>query len=278
MAIHVMAGEEGGLVRPGVRRISTTDVFDALAMGVDDFRRKPSHYVFLCLIYPIVGGILITWSAGQNLLPLIFPLVSGFALLGPLVSLGLYDMSRRLENGSQPDWHLALEVRHSTAILSIVAMAAYLLAVFVAWLLIARGLYESSFGFDPDLGAEAFLYNVLQTDEGWRMMLLGDLIGLGFAVLVLATSVVAFPLLLEQDVGAVSAIDASVRATLKNPGPVLLWGAIIAVLLVVGMATFMAGLAVIMPILGHATWHLYRKLVVPPPMAYARKPKGRGRR
>jgi uncharacterized membrane protein len=263
-AFHVMAGDRGGLVRPAIRRISASDVFEALAMGFSDFQRKPSHYVFLCLIYPIAGGILISWSAGQNLLPLIFPLVSGFALLGPLVSLGLYDMSRRLEGGGDPNWRLALEVRHSPAVLSIVAMAAYLFAVFLIWLLVANGLYDAHFGADPHLTTQAFLHNVLQTDAGWKMMAIGDVIGFWFAVLVLATSVVAFPLLLERDVGAVAAIGTSVRATLKNPVPVLLWGVIVAAMLVIGIIPLLAGLAITMPVLGHATWHLYRKMIEVP--------------
>ncbi len=259
--IHTMASEAGTLERPAVAKITTRDVFEALTLGVEDFLKKPSHYVFLCLLYPVAGAVLISWSAGSNLLPMIFPLISGFALLGPLVALGLYDMSRRIEAGEEPNWRLALEVRKTPAFFSIIAMASYLFAVFLAWILIARGLYDARFGVEENLALGAFIENVFYTKAGWQMMMIGDLIGFGFALIVLSTSVVAFPLLLERDVGAVSAIDTSVRATLKNPGPVLLWGLIVAVLLVAGMIPFLAGLAVTMPILGHSTWHLYRKLV-----------------
>ncbi len=259
--LHVIANEMGVLERPAVAKITVADVFDALTLGVEDFLRKPSHYVFLCLLYPIAGAVMISWSAGQDLLPLVFPLMSGFALLGPLVAIGLYDMSRQIEAGEEPNWRQALEVRHTPAILSILAMAAYLFAIFIAWLLVARGLYDARFGVEDNLPLEVFISNVFYTDEGLRMMIMGDVIGFGFALLVLATSVVAFPLLLERDVGAVAAIDTSIRATLKNPIPVLFWGLIVAVMLFLGMIPFLAGLAVTMPILGHATWHLYRKLV-----------------
>ncbi|MCO6186265.1 DUF2189 domain-containing protein [Rhizobium sp. L1K21] len=258
---HILTNEAGALEQPEVARISLRDVYEALTLGVEDFLRKPSHYVFLCMIYPVAGALMISWSAGQNLLPLIFPLISGFALLGPLIAIGLYDMSRQIEAGKEPHWRQALEVRHTPAFLSIIAMASYLFAVFLAWLLVARGLYEARFGLEEGLTLQTFVNNVFYTETGWQMMIVGDLIGACFALLVLATSVVAFPLLLERDVGAVAAIATSVRATLKNPVPVIAWGAIVSALLVVGMIPFLAGLAITMPILGHATWHLYRKLV-----------------
>ena len=143
-------------------------------------------------------------------------------------------------------------------------MAATLFAIFVAWLVVAQSIYEAYFGVDYDLTTSEFFANVLNTSAGWAMMFWGDLVGLCFAIVVLAISVVTFPLLLERDVGAVSAIWTSVRATAANPVPVFFWGLIVAVLLVIGSIPVFAGLAVILPVLGHATWHLYRKLVEPP--------------
>jgi uncharacterized membrane protein len=137
-------------------------------------------------------------------------------------------------------------------------------ALFVAWLVIAQLIYDSYFGVDYNLTTSEFFQNVLGTSAGWAMMFWGDLIGLVFAIVVLAISVVTFPLLLERDVGAVSAIWTSIRATAANPVPVFLWGLIVAVLLFIGSIPIFAGLAVVLPVLGHATWHLYRKLVEPP--------------
>jgi uncharacterized membrane protein len=240
------------------------EVIDALHLGWVDFREKPSHYVFLCLLYPVAGMVLMAWSAGANLLPLMFPLASGFALLGPVAAIGLYEISRRRELGLEPSWLDALEVRRSPALFSIIAVASVLFAWFIAWLVIAQFVYEAYFGVDYNLTTAEFFTNVLGTSEGWSMMFWGNLIGLGFAIVALAASVVTFPLLLERDVGAVSAIWTSFRATIANPGPVLLWGLIVAVLLVIGSIPLFAGLAVILPWLGHSTWHLYRKLVEPP--------------
>lgn len=261
---HVVANADGTLVRPHVEQIGILDVLDALRRGLNDFREKPSHYVFLCLLYPVAGMVLMVWSAGANLLPLMFPLASGFALLGPIAAIGLYEISRRREMGLDASWKHALEVRHSPAIFSIVAAAGVLFVIFIAWLKIAEGIHAFYFGDEPPASLGVFVSNILTTDAGWQMMLWGDIIGLFFAVVVLAISVVTFPLLLERDIGAVAAMQTSIRAFMRNPIAILFWGLIVAVLLVIGSIPIFAGLAVVLPVLGHSTWHLYRKMIGPP--------------
>lgn len=259
---HVMAGPDAMVAHPAVRRIALPDVRDALAQGFDDFRAKPSHYVFLSLIYPICGVVLATWSSGANMLPLIFPLVAGFALLGPFFAIGLYEISRRRELGMDTSWRHALDVRRSPALPSILALGAMLMVLFVAWLVFAQMLYTSLFGPEPPRSLSLFLASIFGSENGLLLMLAGNAIGFCFALVVLATTVIAFPLLLDRDVGAVAAIETSLRATLANPVPIACWGLIVAALLIVGTIPIFVGLAVIMPILGHATWHLYRKIVV----------------
>lgn len=262
---HVMAGPDSVVTRPAIRRIGLSDVWDALARGFDDFRAKPSHYVFLSLIYPISGVVLVTWSSGANLLPLIFPLIAGFALLGPFFALGLYEISRRRERGMDTSWHHALDVRHSPALPSILAVGAMLMALFVAWLVFAQMLYTSLFGPEPPQSLALFLASIFSSENGLLLMLAGNAIGFCFALIVLATTVIAFPMLLDRDVGAVAAMETSLRATLVNPVPIACWGLIVAALLIMGTVPLFVGLAVVMPILGHATWHLYRKMVVDEP-------------
>lgn len=262
--VHVYSDAEGLMPRPAVRKIDTLEVLDALRLGWIDFREKPSHYVFLCLLYPVAGVVLMVWSAGANMLPVMFPLASGFALLGPIAALGLYEISRKRELGLDPSWREAFEVLKSPALFSIAAAASMLFVLFIAWLNIAWAIYEWHFGPAEPTSLSAFISNVLTTDSGWSMMFWGDLAGLGFAIVALAISVVTFPLLLERDVGAAAAIATSIRATIANPVPVFFWGVIVAALLVIGSIPVFAGLAVILPVLGHATWHLYRKLVEPP--------------
>ncbi|MCJ8052023.1 DUF2189 domain-containing protein [Shinella curvata] len=261
-AFHVMAGSGDMATRPAVRRIGMSDVRDALARGFEDFRAKPSHYVFLSLIYPICGVVLITWSSGANMLPLIFPLIAGFALLGPFLALGLYEISRRRERGMDASWRHALAVRHSPALPSILAVGAMLTVLFVAWLVFAQMLYTSLFGPEPPRSLALFLASIFSSENGLLLVLAGNVIGFCFALVVLATTVIAFPLMLDRDVGAVAAIETSLRATLVNPVPIACWGLVVAALLIVGTIPLFVGLAVIMPILGHATWHLYRKIVV----------------
>jgi uncharacterized membrane protein len=146
---------------------------------------------------------------------------------------------------------------------SIIVAGLLLFGLFIVWLFVAQNLYFFYFGDGAPPKLTSFVSTILTTPEGIAMMFWGNLLGFIFALVVLATTVVTFPLLLDRDVGVVAAIDASIRATLINPIPVAVWGLIVAALLVIGTIPIFAGLAVIMPILGHATWHLYRKLVVP---------------
>ena len=269
---HVMTDAYGAHVQPTMRHISTADLWDALKLGAEDFWAKPSHYVFLCLIYPIVGLILTQWSSGSNAIQLVYPLMSGFALIGPFAAIGLYEISRRRELGMSSRWHHALDVRHSPALPSIAVIGILLFALFLLWLFTAQSLYTSLFGAEPPASVGAFVRDVLTTGKGWTLILVGNAVGFVFAVVVLATTVVAFPLLLDRDVGAVSAIETSARAVMANPLTMALWGLTVAVLLVIGSIPLFAGLAVVMPILGHATWHLYRKVVEPEQIRPVRRP------
>jgi uncharacterized membrane protein len=262
---HVIAGASDTLEHIRVRKISISDLFDALRRGIDDFMVKPSHIVFLCLIYPIVGVFLAAWTSGNNALPLLFPLVSGFALIGPFAAIGLYEISRRRELGMDTSWRHALEVRNSPALPAIGAVGGMLFVIFLAWLLTAQAFYQNLFGPIPPESVWAFISEIYSTERGWTLIIVGHAIGFVFAVLVLCTTVIAFPLLLDRDVGAYEAVHASVRAVLANPVAMAVWGLMVAVGLMIGSLLLFAGLAVVLPVFGHATWHLYRKVVEPAP-------------
>lgn len=261
--LHVIAGAGETPAQPVVRRIGIADLTDALRLGWDDFKAIPSHAVFLCLIYPLVGFFIGGLMLGYNLLPLLFPVSAGFALLGPFAALGIYELSRRREAGMDVRWKHVFDIRHSPSFGAIAAIGCLLMMLFLTWLAVAQWIYQSLFGVLPPASVPQFLSDVLTTSQGWQLILYGNAAGLVFAIVALAVSVVSFPLLLDRDVGAAVAITTSIRAITVNPVPMAAWGLIVAVLLFIGSVPFFAGLAVVMPILGHATWHLYRKVIAP---------------
>jgi uncharacterized membrane protein len=262
---HVLAGHDEVAIAPIIRKIGWSDLKVSLMRGVDDFREMPSHLVFLGLIYPVCGIVLAYMTSQSNALQLVFPLASGFALIGPFAAIGLYEMSRRRELGLDTSWKYALNVIRSPSIPSIAALGLLLVAIFIVWLGAAQGLYALLFGRAPHPSAGAFLQEILSTPRGWTLIVLGCLVGFCFALATLAISVVSFPLLLDRDVGAVAAVQTSVRTALANPAPIAAWGFIVAAALLIGSLPFFVGLALVVPILGHATWHLYRAAIARDP-------------
>lgn len=246
---------------PTVRRIRTSDLRVVLMRGLADFEAYRSDVIFICLIYPLVGILLAWLSFGYHFLPLLFPLASGFALLGPVAAVGLYEMSRRREQGHRIGWIDAFGVVRSPGFGAILVLGLVLLAIFVLWMLAAAVIYQLTLGPEPPLSITAFARDVFTTSPGLRMIAVGVGVGFLFALLVLAISVVSFPLLLDRDVGLYGAVSTSIRAVAANPGPMAVWGLIVAGGLVIGMIPAFLGLIIVMPVLGHATWHLYRKVV-----------------
>jgi uncharacterized membrane protein len=277
---HVIVGIGESQANPKVRRIGLADLKDALARGLDDFLAMPSHAVFLCLIYPVVGFVLARLVLGYNVLPLLFPLAAGFALIGPFAAIGLYEMSRRRELGLDVSWRHALDVFRSPSLGAILVLGLMLVTIFLVWIAVAQSIYVAYFGYTPAASMPDFVHQVLTTPAGWALIVVGNGVGFLFAVVVLTLGVVSFPLLLDRDVGAATALLTSIRAVLANPFVIAVWGFIVAALLLIGSLPAFFGLAVVMPVLGHATWHLYRKLIEPAPDTGTRflEPPRRARR
>jgi uncharacterized membrane protein len=263
--LHVMVGSEATPAFPEVRTISLADIGDALAKGIDDFRAFPTHVIFLSIIYPLVGLALVRLMWSYSFLPLLFPLATGFALIGPFAATGLYELSRRRELGLDVSWKDAFGARYSPSFDGILALGALLMVIFLLWIAAAQAIYIATFGYEPAAAIPNFLNDIFTTPQGWTLIIVGNAVGFLFALLVLTISVVSFPLLLDRDVGAVVALLTSVRVVGRNPVPIAAWGLIVAGLLLLGSLPLFFGLAVVMPVLGHSTWHLYRKLVVPVP-------------
>jgi len=261
MAATLTAREHSIVHDARIRKIRVRDLFGVLAEGWDDFADKRGDILFIGVIYPAVGLIAAAAALNQNLLPFVFPLAAGLTLLGPAVASGFYELARRRECGDDPTWRHFLDVIRSDSIVSILALTIVLLAIFGLWISSAWSIYASTLGPEPPASIGQFLAELFGTEQGWRLIIIGNLVGFLFAALVLAISVVSFPMLVDRHVSAISAVEASVRATLRNPLPIAVWGLIVATLLVLGSIPFFVGLAVVLPLLGYSTWHLYRRLV-----------------
>lgn len=252
------------LAPPEVRSIGMADLREALRLGLADFAAMRTDVIMIVLLYPIIGGCLIWASLNNEVLPLVFPLISGFALLGPVAAVGLYEMSRRRELGLPVSWLDGFKVLQSASFVAVLVLGLALLGIFFVWMITAYGIFMVTLGPEVPASIGSFLSQIFTTSGGWQMIILGFAVGFVFAAVVLAISVVSFPLLLDRHVGVAVAMVTSVKVAQRNPVPVAAWGLIVSVLLVAGSIPLLLGLIVVMPVLGHATWHLYRRAVVPP--------------
>jgi uncharacterized membrane protein len=253
--------EAGTSAEPQVRRIGLAELSDSLKKGASDFGSSRTDVIFLCVIYPLIGLLMARLAFGYDLLPLLFPLASGFALVGPFAAVGLNEMSRRREQDRETTWVDALGVIRSPSFGRIVVLGIVLMATFLFWLVAAQTIYAATLGPNPPASVGQFVYDVFRTTAGWWMIAIGVGVGFLFAVFAMAISVVSFPMLLDRDVSLETAIRTSIRAVETNPVTMAAWGLIVAALLVIGSIPALLGLVIVMPVLGHATWHLYRHVV-----------------
>lgn len=247
---------------PQLRRIGASDLGEALREGMRDLGMARTDVVFIALFYPLAGLVLARLASTMNFLPLILPLVTGFALLGPLAAVGLYEVSRRLEAGEEVSWRTPFAVLRSPALSSMLGLGAVLGLIFLAWIATAWGVYAVTLGPEAPASLSSFLGEVFRTGAGWTMIVVGTGVGFVFAAVTFAISAISFPLLLDRDVGVATAMATSWRAVRQNPVTMATWGMIIAGALFLGSIPALAGLIFVMPLLGHASWKLYRRLVV----------------
>lgn len=260
-ALPIDASRLTGDRLPAIRRITTADLTLSLSKGLSDFRRRPTHLVFLAAIYPLAGIAIALAATNANAFPILFPLVAGFALLGPVAALGFYEISRREEQGEHPSWREAFAVFQGPARGAITRVALTLLALFALWLLSAQALFAL---LAPDVSATSyprFLNALLSTSAGWTLLVVGHLVGFLFAAVAFSVGALSLPLILDRGYRAGEAMAASVAAVKANPMTMAVWAAIVAGLVMLGSLPLLVGLAVVLPVLGHATWHLYRRVM-----------------
>ncbi|MEQ9037626.1 MAG: DUF2189 domain-containing protein [Silicimonas sp.] len=257
--VERIGGEEE--VTPEILPLTTEDIREALRRGYADFAAVRADVMFICLIYPAIGVLLAAVGFNANLLPVVFPVAAGFALLGPLAAVGLYEVSRRREMGEEVSWLAALDVIRSPNFGAIMVLGLYLAALFVAWIVVAHLIWLWTLGPTQPETLSAFLTDVFTTGAGWTMIVVGMAAGFCFAVAVLVTSVVSFPLLLDHNIGVPAAVVTSYKVFRENPRVIASWGLVVATLLLLGSIPAFLGLIIVLPVLGHATWHLYRRAV-----------------
>jgi uncharacterized membrane protein len=246
---------------PVIRRIGFGDLVDALSAGLRDFQAYPAFGLFFGAVYALGGLVILACSVQWDLLYLVYPLAAGFALIGPFVAVGLYEVSRLRERGEQPSWRSLFGAIVSQGGKEISWMAFVTVFLFIIWMYQVRLLIAVFFGLHG-LPPGSFPTVLFTTAEGLAFLAVGHVIGAVLAVVTFSLTVVSFPLLLDREVDFVTAMITSVRSVVSNPVPMLGWAACVSLLLLVAALPMFLGIVVVLPVLGHTTWHLYRKLVV----------------
>lgn len=262
-----MAGEIVPLRRPDptVRSIAVDDIVESLASGLRDFQAAPRFGLFFGGVYAFGGLAIILFATTFGWSYLDYPLAAGFALLGPFAAVGLYEVSRRRESGEPLSWRAIFSVMLAQGRRELGWMAFVTLFIFVFWMYIAQLLVALFLGLHATASLHDFVALATTTPDGIIFLLVGHAVGAALALVLYSVTVVSFPLLLEHDVDFVTAMITSVRAVLASPVPLISWAAIIVMEVVLASLPFFLGFLIVLPIIGHATWHLYRRIVAPEP-------------
>lgn len=247
--------------KPVVRRITVRDLKAALQRGKQDFYARPTHGVFLTVIYLLVAAVTAFIGLRENLLVLLFPVISGLALIGPLAACGLYELSRRRENGLNYAWWHVFDVFNAPSRGAIAFMGVIMAGLFAAWLMTAVALYGAFFGDSAPASFAGLVSQVFTTSAGWQLLITGGLIGFVYSVVVFMATVVSLPMMMHHKVGLLEAIGTSLRAVQQNWQPMAAWYLVVVGMMILGSVPLFIGLGVVVPVLGHATWHLYRAVV-----------------
>lgn len=245
---------------PQVRAITRDDVKAALKAGLSDFQRAPLYGLFFGAAFSVVG-ILIAWALFSGEAgPWIFPIAAGFPLVGPFAAVGLYEVSRRLETGEELGWGPVLSAgfRHGNSQLPLFAVFAII--AFLAWIVLARIIFALSFGTAPMTNVMSS-FDIFLTWRGLVMLVVGTVVGAALAAVLFSVSVVGVPLLLDRDIDVVTAMITSFKATMENREAMIYWGIFVAIAIAVAMLPLFLGMIVVFPALGHASWHIYRKVI-----------------
>lgn len=240
-----------------IRRLTLKDIQEVLALGFDDVRHYRTDALAMAVIYPLAAVFVASAIVIRDFLPFVFPICAGFALLGPLATLWFTALSRQRERGDASAANLGTSPR----LRAIQRLSMLAILLFVAWNAVAGLIYASTLGQAAEYPAP-FWDRVFTTQAGWMLILAGCATGAVFAVCALAVFCISFPLVLDRSVSATQAISMSIQAMARNPLFVFGWGAVVVLGLVLGALPALLGIVIVLPVLGHASWHIYRRMVV----------------
>ncbi|MET1413675.1 DUF2189 domain-containing protein [Roseibium sp. HPY-6] len=249
---------------PLVNKITANDVIDALAAGLADFRKAPVYGLAIGALFAIGGLFVILSAAALNMSYLSYPAAAGFVLIGPFAAVGLYEVSRRLGSGEELSWSAILGTMWAQKGRELSWMAFVVLFIQIMWMYQVRLLLALFLGFKSFASFDEFLTEVITTPEGLMFLAVGHVVGAILSLILFSLTVVSFPLLLEEDRDFITAMITSVRAVVVSPVPMIGWALVVTALLIVSMVPAFLGLIVVLPVLGHTTWHLYKKCVTIP--------------
>ena len=248
---------------PVVRQIGLGDIRAAFAAGVGDFRRAPLFGLFFGGFYALGGLLVVAFIARLDMHYMIYPFAIGFPLVGPFVAVGLYDVSRRLQGNRALTLTGVLTTvwRQKGRELSIMAFVT--LFIMWMWMYQIRLLVALFLGFRSFSTFDGFTDIVLNTGDGLRFLIVGHIVGAILYAVLFSVTVVSIPLLLDREVDFVTAMITSVKAVLVNPFAMMVWALVVLVLTGLALLPAFLGLFIVLPVLGHATWHLYQRVVEP---------------
>lgn len=248
---------------PEVSALKPDDILDALNDGIRDFSAAPKYGLFFGFVYALAGWFLFALVFYFEAPYLAYPLATGFALIAPFAATGLYDVSRRLERGEPLSWGAVLGSIRAVSGKELAWMAVVTVFTMIIWLDIAAFLFFAFLGFGGGDAGGSLINEILNTTRGWVFLIAGNIIGAVLAGIVFSYSAISFPMLYDRNVDFVTAMVTSVKTVVKNPWPMFIWAVIIGINLGLSLVSMLLGLIIALPILGHTTWHIYRRAVKP---------------
>lgn len=246
---------------PPVAVLGPADIRESLKLGMADFARAPRFGLLVGAMFALIGIVIVLALTSWDIPWMIYPFAIGFPLIGPFAASGLYEVSRRLETGQDVSWSIILAAVWAQRRRELSWMAFAMLFLFWVWMYQVRLLMALFLGRTSFSTLDRFFDVIFTTPQGWLFLAVGHVVGAALALILFATTVISIPLLMERDYDFVTAMITSVKTVVASPVTMLGWGVVVTLAVIAACGPFFIGLLVVLPVLGHATWHLYRRAI-----------------